>query len=241
MSQAGDRPCARRRPRRAAACDGAAARATWTASPRGGRDVPLVLLPLLNDLRAVRGGPLLSEGTLLLLNLRSDEPARPAPCGRDRIHRVADLARKLATPLPARAARLDPRRERGAQSRGPRRDRRPARGPRHDAAAVPAVVGGRRGARGAARGRPRQQRLGEAPARPRRPRDEAAAGAGRGALRRQRRRSSCSTTCCITWRGRSTAGPRVAAVRALVPAREVLADEQQRDGTARRCRRRASS
>jgi len=45
----------------------------------GGRDVPLALLPLLNDLRAVRGGSLLSEGTLLLLNLRSDEPARPMP------------------------------------------------------------------------------------------------------------------------------------------------------------------
>jgi chemosensory pili system protein ChpA (sensor histidine kinase/response regulator) len=43
----------------------------------GGRDVPLALLPLLNDLRAVRGGSLLSEGTLLLLNLRSDEQARP--------------------------------------------------------------------------------------------------------------------------------------------------------------------
>ena len=35
----------------------------------GGRDVPLILLPLLNDLRAVRGNPLLSEGTLVLLNL----------------------------------------------------------------------------------------------------------------------------------------------------------------------------
>ncbi len=45
----------------------------------GGRDVPLALLPLLNDLRAVRGGSLLSEGTLLLLNLRSEEPARPMP------------------------------------------------------------------------------------------------------------------------------------------------------------------
>jgi len=45
----------------------------------GGRDVPLALLPLLNDLRAVRGGSLLSEGTLLLLNLRSEEPARPTP------------------------------------------------------------------------------------------------------------------------------------------------------------------
>ena len=35
----------------------------------GGRDIALVLLPMLNDLRAARGQPLLSEGTLLLLNL----------------------------------------------------------------------------------------------------------------------------------------------------------------------------
>jgi chemosensory pili system protein ChpA (sensor histidine kinase/response regulator) len=35
----------------------------------GGRDIALVLLPLLNDLRAARGQPLLSESTLLLLNL----------------------------------------------------------------------------------------------------------------------------------------------------------------------------
>ena len=35
----------------------------------GGRDIALVLLPILNDLRAARGQPLLSEGTLLLLNL----------------------------------------------------------------------------------------------------------------------------------------------------------------------------
>jgi chemosensory pili system protein ChpA (sensor histidine kinase/response regulator) len=35
----------------------------------GGRDIPLVLLPLLNDLRAARGRPLLSESTLLLLNV----------------------------------------------------------------------------------------------------------------------------------------------------------------------------
>jgi len=44
----------------------------------GGRDLALVLLPLLNDLRAVRGAPLLSEGTLLSLNL-SSEKAPPAP------------------------------------------------------------------------------------------------------------------------------------------------------------------
>ena len=44
----------------------------------GGRDLALVLLPLLNDLRAVRGSPLLSEGTLLLLNLKSEETPVPA-------------------------------------------------------------------------------------------------------------------------------------------------------------------
>ena len=43
----------------------------------GGRDLALVLLPLLNDLRAVRGNALLSEGTLLLLNLKSDKQAQP--------------------------------------------------------------------------------------------------------------------------------------------------------------------
>jgi len=45
----------------------------------GGRDLALVLLPLLNDLRAVRGAPLLSEGTLLSLNLSSEK----APSARD--------------------------------------------------------------------------------------------------------------------------------------------------------------
>ena len=59
----------------------------------GGRDVPLALLPLLNDLRAARGGALLSEGTLLMLNLSSDEPARrSAPADEQDL---AELARKL--------------------------------------------------------------------------------------------------------------------------------------------------
>src|SRR6186713_190326 len=53
----------------------------------GGRDLALVLLPLLNDLRAVRGSALLSEGTLLLLNLKSDQQAAP----------VAPWARRLRT------------------------------------------------------------------------------------------------------------------------------------------------
>jgi chemosensory pili system protein ChpA (sensor histidine kinase/response regulator) len=58
----------------------------------GGRDVPLALLPLLNDLRAVRGSALLSEGTLLMLNLRSDEPARPIATGGGEL---AELARRV--------------------------------------------------------------------------------------------------------------------------------------------------
>ena len=45
----------------------------------GGRDLALVLLPLLNDLRAVRGSALLSEGTLLLLNLTSEQQPAPLP------------------------------------------------------------------------------------------------------------------------------------------------------------------
>jgi len=59
----------------------------------GGRDVPLALLPLLNDLRAVRGGALLSEGTLLMLNLRSDEPARPIATGP--AGEMSELAKRL--------------------------------------------------------------------------------------------------------------------------------------------------
>ena len=42
----------------------------------GGRDIALVLLPMLNDLRAARGEPLLSEGTLLLLNLSPSRSER---------------------------------------------------------------------------------------------------------------------------------------------------------------------
>ena len=52
----------------------------------GGRDIALVLLPMLNDLRAARGEPLLSEGTLLLLNLspsRSKEKKERQGSGED--------------------------------------------------------------------------------------------------------------------------------------------------------------
>jgi chemosensory pili system protein ChpA (sensor histidine kinase/response regulator) len=64
----------------------------------GGRDMALILLPLLNDLRAVRGHALLSEGTLLLLNLTSDQQANPVPAapGEARLT-VPQWARKLRT------------------------------------------------------------------------------------------------------------------------------------------------
>jgi len=79
----------------------------------GGRDVPLVLLPLLNDLRAAQGRPLLSESTLLLLNIapgalggagggargpapmRAPAPARPAPDGEAAPRDAAALAKVL--------------------------------------------------------------------------------------------------------------------------------------------------
>lgn len=62
----------------------------------GGRDIPLVLLPLLNDLRAARGRRLLSEGTLLLLNLgkkptEADSVKRRKPSGED----IAALSKGL--------------------------------------------------------------------------------------------------------------------------------------------------
>ena len=61
----------------------------------GGRDMALVLLPLLNDLRSVRGSPLLSEGTLLLLNLKSDAPAQPQGQSDEQTITVAQWARRL--------------------------------------------------------------------------------------------------------------------------------------------------
>ena len=61
----------------------------------GGRDIALVLLPMLNDLRAARGQPLLSEGTLLLLNLSPNRKPATKPArvtsGEDPVY----VARKL--------------------------------------------------------------------------------------------------------------------------------------------------
>ncbi|GAC1308155.1 MAG: hypothetical protein NVSMB10_14200 [Steroidobacteraceae bacterium] len=61
----------------------------------GGRDLALVLLPLLNDLRSVRGSPLLSEGTLLLLNLKSDQAPLPHAMPDESGFSVAQWARRL--------------------------------------------------------------------------------------------------------------------------------------------------
>src|SRR3954451_9976322 len=67
----------------------------------GGRDLALVLLPLLNDLRAVRGSPLLSEGTLLLLNLKSDQQAAPIePAAGEPQLTVPQWGRRLRTRFP---------------------------------------------------------------------------------------------------------------------------------------------
>ena len=76
---------------------------TWSAFATAGRDVPLVLLPLLNDLRAARGRPLLSESTLLLLNIapgavggaRGRAPRMPAPARPAAGKRSAALAKML--------------------------------------------------------------------------------------------------------------------------------------------------
>ena len=88
----------------------------------GGRDLALVLLPLLNDLRAVRGNSLLSEGTLLLLNLKSDKQAQPiAVTGGEAAAHGRAVGAAAARALPARAHRLDPRRAHRAEPRDPGR------------------------------------------------------------------------------------------------------------------------
>jgi chemosensory pili system protein ChpA (sensor histidine kinase/response regulator) len=69
----------------------------------GGRDIALVLLPMLNDLRAARGQPLLSEGTLLLLNLspqRTPEgDAKRETSGEDPVAVAAKLRPKFQLAL----------------------------------------------------------------------------------------------------------------------------------------------
>jgi chemosensory pili system protein ChpA (sensor histidine kinase/response regulator) len=69
----------------------------------GGRDIALVLLPILNDLRAARGEPLLSEGTLLLLNLspsgKPDRRSEREPSGEDPVRVATKLRPKFQLAL----------------------------------------------------------------------------------------------------------------------------------------------
>jgi hypothetical protein len=124
----------------------------------GGRDMALVLLPLLNDLRAVRGSPLLSEGTLLLAEpevrpagrAAAAEPARSAPrAGRRRASRARASSSALIGWI--RGERVDHHLENLAAWPASRSSRA---GRDQHAAAVPAVVGRGRRHRGAARSRP---------------------------------------------------------------------------------------
>ena len=108
----------------------------------GGRDLALVLLPLLNDLRAVRGSPLLSEGTLLLLNLKSDQPAQPQRRpGRGAADRRA-LGAAAAAALSGGLLGLDSRRAHRPEPGDPGARGGEARAGRHHPAGVPTLVGG---------------------------------------------------------------------------------------------------
>jgi chemosensory pili system protein ChpA (sensor histidine kinase/response regulator) len=135
----------------------------------GGRDLALVLLPLLNDLRSVRGSPLLSEGTLLLLNLKSDQPAQPHAQQGDGTITVVQWAR-----------RLRPRFQIGLLGyiRGERTGR-------NHSAGVPIVVGRRGTGGGRAGERHRGKRHVEAIVGASRPADQGALRNRRGALLRK--------------------------------------------------------
>lgn len=67
----------------------------------GGSDVALVLLPLLNDLRTSRNRPILSEGTMLLLN--------SGPFERFREPHEEDVGRDYGTEVPELAQQLRPK------------------------------------------------------------------------------------------------------------------------------------
>jgi chemosensory pili system protein ChpA (sensor histidine kinase/response regulator) len=61
----------------------------------GGRDIPLVLLPLLNDLRAARGRPLLSESTLLLNASSADTKSADIPDRQISGENICELCKQL--------------------------------------------------------------------------------------------------------------------------------------------------
>ena len=159
----------------------------------GGRDLALVLLPLLNDLRAVRGSALLSEGTLLLLNL---QVRQAGAAGRLGTRRAAAHRRTVGAPaaraVPGRPDRLDPRRARRAEprDRSPPSRRRWSRSPRASRVfqlwwVVGAVIEALR------ENGLEERRLDQAAAGSCGPRDQAALRSGRGAVRADTRRSSC--------------------------------------------------
>ena len=60
-----------------------------------GRDIALVLLPMLNDLRTVRGQPLLSESTILLLNRTPSSAVTVSHRGADPSEDFVQLSRKV--------------------------------------------------------------------------------------------------------------------------------------------------
>ncbi len=143
-----------RRPRRADARDGAAAVLRRTRRLRRARRAARAAAAAERPARGPRQrAALRRHAAAAQPALGRAGPARLGACGRprDRGPRAAP-----APALPARAARLDPRRERRGQPRAARRDRQPVRGRIVDAAAVPAVVGRRGRARVAAPGRPRR-------------------------------------------------------------------------------------
>ena len=198
----------------------------------GGRDLALVLLPLLNDLRAVRGSALLSEGTLLLLNLKSDRQAQPsAPPPGEPTLSVAQWARRMRSRfqtgligwirgeraehyleiLASVAARL------GAVA---------------CAGGVSALVGGRGADRGAARERHREQHLGKAPAGSGGPRDQAPLRTGRGRYAQHPPVELLNNLLYYISRANSS-GPRVAAVRGSFRLKELCRSTSRSSRSAR--------
>ena len=73
----------------------------------GARDIPFVLLPLLNDLRTVRGAPLLNENTLFLLNVSQNEPPPEALKTDLDARPLAELCKRLRAPVSGVAAWMD--------------------------------------------------------------------------------------------------------------------------------------
>ena len=81
----------------------------------GHKDIPIVLLPLLNDLRACRGDNLLTESALFSPDLHADLPAsRGRRRGAARAARPALAGAAPAARVPGRIAEVVPRRKRDA-------------------------------------------------------------------------------------------------------------------------------